>query len=128
MFVRDGAVVPLKVTRPYTGFGDRDSAEFTTWLIYPNGRSEFTLWHPESHPKPEATTVKVDLRQSLKIEFSGKHAPHILRMLAKQKPTAITLDGRTLAEGEAWVFDAKSERLIIKTRNYIDGRYEISLR
>jgi alpha-glucosidase (family GH31 glycosyl hydrolase) len=127
VFVREGAIVPLKVTRSYTGFGDKDSAEFTTWLIYPHGKSEFTLWHPESHPKPEKTTMKVDLNKSLTIELSGKHEPHILRVLAKQKPTTITLDGRTLAEGEAWIFDAKSERVIIKTRNYSDGRYEISL-
>ena len=127
VFVREGAVVPLKVTRSYTGFGDKDSAEFTTWLIYPNGKSEFTLWHPESHPKPEKTIVKVDMNKALTIELSGKHEPHILRVLAKQKPTTITLDGRTLAEGEAWIFDANSERLVIKTRNYVDGRYEISL-
>src|ERR1043166_4110572 len=71
VFVREGAVVPLKVTRPYTGFGDRDSAEFMTWLIYPAGQSGFTLWHPESHPKPEATAVKVAAGGPIKNEFSG---------------------------------------------------------
>jgi len=37
VFVREGSIVPLKVTSGYTGFGDRGSAEFTTWLIYPKG-------------------------------------------------------------------------------------------
>ncbi len=126
VFVRDGAIVPLKVKRPYTGFGDQDSAAFTTWLIYPKGRSEFTLWHPESHPKPEATTVKVDSGPALKIEFSGKHAPHILRILAKGKPAHITLDGENLPEGYAWRFDAKEQRLIIRTRDYTNGTYLIA--
>ena len=126
VFVRDGAIVPLKVTRPYTGFGDQNSADFTTWLIYPNGRSEFTLWHPETHPKPEATTVKVDSGPSLKIEFSGKHEPHILRILAKEKPAGITLDGQNLPEGDAWKFDAEARRIIIKTREYATGDYVIS--
>lgn len=126
VYVREGAAVPLKVTRPYTGFGDQDSAEFTTWLIYPNGRSEFTLWHPETHPKPEATTVKVDSGTALKIEFSGKHAPHILRILAKQKPADITLDGNALSEGQAWKFDGAEQRLIIKTRDYTNGTYLIT--
>ena len=125
VFVRDGAVVPLKVTRPYTGFGDQDSAEFTTWLIYPNGRSEFTLWHPESHPKPEATTVKVDSGPALKIEFSGKHAPHILRIFADEKPAGISLDGQNLPEGDAWRFEADARRIIIKTRDYAQGVYLI---
>jgi alpha-D-xyloside xylohydrolase len=126
VFVREGAVVPLKVARSYTGFGDRDSAAFTTWLIYPHGKTEFTLWHPESHPNPENTTVKVDSGRSLRIEFSGKHEPHILRVFAKQKPLAVTLDGKNLAEEKAWGFDAKAERLTIRTRAYTDGAYEVS--
>jgi alpha-glucosidase (family GH31 glycosyl hydrolase) len=125
VFVRDGAVVPLRVTRPYTGFGDRDSAEYTTWLIYPNGQSEFTLWHPESHPKPETTTVKVDSVTALKIEFAGKHEPHILRILVDKKPTDISLDGHILPEGEGWRFDTDTRRIIIKTRDYAEGAYLI---
>jgi alpha-glucosidase (family GH31 glycosyl hydrolase) len=126
VFIRDGAIVPLKVTRSYTGLGDKDSAEFTTWLIYPNGRSKFTLWHPETHPKPEATTLKVDSGASLKIEFSGRHKPHILRIFAKEKPVGITLDGQNLVEGDAWKFDADARRIIIKTRDYAHGSYVIS--
>jgi alpha-D-xyloside xylohydrolase len=125
VFVREGAVVPLKVTRPYTGYGNNDSAEFRTWLIYPHGKSEFTLWHPESHPNPEKTTVKVDFNKSLRIEFAGQHEPHILRVFAKEKPVTITLDGESLAEEHAWSFDANAEKLIIKTSTYSDGKYEI---
>ncbi len=128
VFVRDGAIVPLKVARPYTGFGDKDSADFTTWLIYPNGKSEFTLWNPETHPKPESTTVKVDSGASLTIEFSGKHAPHILRIFSKDKPNTITLDGQSIPEGDAWKFDAPDRKVIIKTHDYTQGKYVISWR
>ena len=71
VFVREGAVIPLKVTRAYTEFGDTNSAGFTTWLVYPDGKSQFTLWHPESHPKQEKTTLRVYSGSSLKLEFSG---------------------------------------------------------
>ena len=128
VFVRDGAVLPLKVTRPYTGFGDKDSAEFVTWLIYPNGQSAFTLSHPESHPKAEETTVKVDSGKSLNIRFSGKHQPHILRIHAAQKPIAIALDGTVLSEGTAWLFDAEGQRIIVRTRDYAEGNYVVSWR
>ncbi|MEO6182258.1 MAG: TIM-barrel domain-containing protein [Verrucomicrobiota bacterium] len=126
VFVRDGAIVPLKVTRSYTGFGDTNSAEFTTWLIYPNEKSEFTLWHPESHPKPEGTTVSVESDNSLKILFSGKRQPHILRIFARNKPSAITLDGQKLFEDDAWRFEAADHRIIIKTLDYNEGSYVIS--
>ncbi len=36
VFVREGAVIPMKVSRPYAGFGDGGSAGFTTWLVYPD--------------------------------------------------------------------------------------------
>jgi len=126
VYVRDGAVIPLKVTRPYTGFGDQSSEGFTTWLIYPNGKTQFTLWHPESHPKPEQTTVAVDAGSTLKIEFSGKAEPHLLRIFSTTKPVRVTLAGKDLSEGDAWHFDAAQDRLIIKTRDYTDGHYEIT--
>jgi alpha-D-xyloside xylohydrolase len=125
VFVREGAVIPLKITRPYTGFGDTNSAPATTWLVYPEGKSQFTLWHPESHPKPEKTTLVVDSGPTLKIEFSGKHEPHILRILARSRPARVVLDGADLAEGDSWQFDAAHQRLIIKTHDYTQGRYEI---
>ena len=128
VFVRDGAVIPLKVTRPYTGFGDKDSAEFTTWLIYPRGKSEFILSHPETHPKPETTTVKVDSGKSLSIEFSGKKQPHILRIFTREKPVGVSLDGEALHEGDGWRFDLKDNRLIVTTHDYRQGHYVSSWR
>jgi alpha-glucosidase (family GH31 glycosyl hydrolase) len=125
VYVREGAVIPLKVSRPYTGFGDTNSTAFTTWLVYPEGKSQFALWHPESHPKPEQTTLAVDAGAALRLEFSGKREPHILRICAQSKPAHVTLDGAELSEGEAWQFDATHHRLIIKTRDYTQGKYEI---
>jgi alpha-glucosidase (family GH31 glycosyl hydrolase) len=128
VFVRDGAVVPLKVSRPYTGFGDTNSAGFTTWLVYPDGKRQFTLWHPESHPNPEQTTLTVQAGETLRITLEGRHEPHILRIHAKTPPTRVTLDGKELNQGEAWSFDVQHERMIVTTRDYTDGRYEISFR
>jgi hypothetical protein len=128
VFVRDGAVVPLRVSRPYTGFGDRDSAEFVTWLIYPSGKSEFTLSIPETHPTPEATTVKVDSSSALRIEVSGKKQPHLLRIFAKEAPSSVVLDSQPLVEGSAWNYDLKDHRLVIRNRTYAEGKYVISWR
>ncbi|MBI5768717.1 MAG: glycoside hydrolase family 31 protein [Verrucomicrobia bacterium] len=125
VFVRDGAIVPLKVSRPYTGWGDRDSADYTTWLIYPRGKNAFTLWHPETHPRPESTTVTVDAGAALTIRFVGRKQPHLLRIAAARKPGRVALDGRELAEGDAWRYEAKERRLVITTRDYAGGDYRI---
>ena len=118
-------MIPLNITRPYTGFGDTNSTGFTTWLVYPEGKSQFTLWHPESHPKPEQTTLAVESGPALKLEFSGQHQPHILRVHMQTRPAHVMLDGAELPEGGSWQFDAAHHRLIIKTRDYAQGRYEI---
>ncbi len=125
VYIREGAVLPLNVTRPYTGFGDTNSTGFTTWLVYPDGRRQFTLWHPESHPQPESTTLTVECGPSLKLNFSGKHQPHILRMFLQSKPKRVVLDGTEIREGEGWQFDAARHRLIIKTSAYREGSYEV---
>ena len=126
VFVREGAVIPLQVSRPYTGLGDKDSTGFTTWLIYPSREGQFILFHPETHPNPESTTVKVNLDKALHVDFSGKKSPHILRIFATSKPATVTLDGKELVEGNAWSFDAGHQRLIIKSREYAEGKYVIS--
>ena len=64
---------------------------------------------------------------TLKLEFSGQHEPHILRILARSRPARVVLDGAELAEGDSWQFDAARQRLIIKTREYTQGKYEIRL-
>jgi len=126
VFIREGAIVPMKIRRSYSGLGDKDSTDYTTWLVYPYGKSQFALYHPESHPNSEQTTLKVDSGDSLQIEFSGKHEPHILRIFATQKPVAVRLDGKGLPEGSGWSFDRENERIIIKTGDYTDGKYTIT--
>lgn len=133
VYVRDGAVIPLKVKRAYTGFGDEASADSTTWLIYPSRQGgQFTLYHPESHPHLEQTTVRIEGLNPLRIGFSGKHEPHLLRILAETKPAAVTLDQKSLPESAqasgalepgAWRFDPAQRRLIIKTPEYVNGNY-----
>ena len=128
MLFRSGALVPLNVSRPYTGLGDRDSAGFRTWLINPGANGRFTLWHPETHPDPESTTVTLTNGEPLRIEFAGRREPHLLRVIAAQRPRSVVCDGRGLAEGSDWEFDAAHGVLVVRTREYAAGTYEIGWR
>ena len=58
-----------------------------------------------------------------RIEFSCKRELQILCIATNEKPSNITLDGKGLPEAVAWSFDAKDQRLIIKTRDYTEGAY-----
>ena len=68
----------------------------------------------------------MDSAKSLRLEFSGTHQPHILRIHAPQKPAGITLDGESLAEGAAWSYEPGAQRLILRTRTYRTGQYSIA--
>ena len=120
VYVRDGAVIPLNVSRAYTGFGDRASEGFLTWAVYPNETSAFTVHHPDGRG---ATTATVAQGQDLAVTLTGEKTPHILRVLLDRKPQQVTLDSAPLAEGDAWRYDAADRRLWITTREYAEGNY-----
>ena len=127
VFVREGTVVPLNVTREYTGLGDKDSAGRTTWLLYPGESGEFTL-HNSGAGKVEpvsATTARVEVGNPLRITLSGAAQPHILRVHAATKPSRITRDGQMLtAEGD-WSFDADAELLLVQSPSPSIGEYVV---
>ncbi len=124
VYVRDGAIIPMNVTRPYTGLGNRESEGFLTLNIYPLGRNEFTVHHADGTGD---TTIAVVAEDGLTIQLSGTAKPHILRVFLDTKPASVVLDGRPLAEGTDWRYDSTDNRLWVKTSQYTEGRYEIAL-
>jgi alpha-glucosidase (family GH31 glycosyl hydrolase) len=122
VYVREGAILPLNVSRGYTGFGDASSAGFLTWAIWPHGTNEFTVHHPD---QSGSTTVRVEKGTGLTVQVSGGNKPHILRVLLSSKPGEITLDGKPLLEGSQWRYSPGEQRLWIRTEASPLGRYEI---
>jgi len=124
VYVRDGAIIPMNVSRAYTGFGDAESQGFLTLAIYPNGINEFEVHNTDNSG---VTKVRAEQKESgVEVTLSGVQKPHILRVLMPRKPQAITLDEKPLAEGTDWRYDEPNQRLWIKTATYQDGRYKIS--
>ena len=124
VFVRDGALVPLNVTRSYTGFGDERSTGFMTWLVYPAASGRFTRYDPGLS---DSTSVEMHQKGTvLTLEFSGKHEPHILRIHTEHAPEKVELDGRELREGESWWYHPRSRKLIVRCEQYTRGRYRIT--
>ncbi len=123
VYVREGAVVPLNITRSYTGFGDETSKDYLTWLIYPQGESAFTVHHPDGSGD---TTVSVKTAvESIDIAVEGVKKPHILRIFMESKPSGVSLDGKDLVEPVDWRHDAEDKRLWITTKEYGEGKYTI---
>ncbi len=123
VFVREGAIVPLNVTRSYTGLGDSTSPGHLTFLIYPGGKSRFSVVHPDGSGR---TTVAVqNKKEVLLIDFTGVHKPHILRIFSEAKPKEIWLDENRLTEGKEWQFIKAERKIVIRTNVYGKGAYRI---
>lgn len=124
IFIRDGAIIPLDVKRDYTGMGDKNSEGFLTILIYPSGKSSFTVHHPD---KSGSTVINVtDDQDKTLISLGEVHKPHILRINMGSKPKSVELDGTILSESADYTFDGNKNKLIIKTENYNTGNYRIN--
>ncbi|OIN56739.1 TIM-barrel domain-containing protein [Arsenicibacter rosenii] len=124
VFIREGAVIPLSVKRAYTGLGDSLSAGYLTWLVYPKGNTAFTTYDTKTQ---EPLSLAVGQQgNTIRIQFTGKKQPHILRIHLDKPPVKLICDGHLLRNDEYQYLSAQ-KKLIIKTRTYAQGSYKIFL-
>ena len=122
VFVREGAIVPMNVSRPYTGFGDRDSEGMLTLAIYPAGDSSFTVHYPEGESR---TVVVVRRSRHLEIALAGEPRPHVLRVLVDWAPVTVVRDGEDLTEGRDWHYETGRALLWVTSGAARSGTYQI---
>jgi alpha-D-xyloside xylohydrolase len=121
VYIREGAIVPMDIKREYTRIGNQNSTGYLTLLIYPNGKNEFTVYHPD---KTGSTTVLVsDDSEKITVSLENIHKPHILNINIPAKPKKVELDHILLQDSVNYNFDQKLNKLIIKTNTYITGNY-----
>lgn len=124
VFIREGAVIPLSVSRAYTGLGDSLSTGYLTWLVYPKGNTTFTTYDTKTQ---EPTSLMVEQQGStVRLQVKGKKQPHILRIHLDKPPLTLERDGHPLTAGDYQYLPAQ-KKLIIKTSTYTQGQYTITL-
>lgn len=122
VFIKEGAIIPMNISRGYTGIGEEDWAGMLTLNIYPAASSAFTVHHPD---KSGALQVKVQKDAgAVTVDLEGKAKAHILRILLDQKPQILRFQGKELPE-DTWTWDAEKQRLVIRNEEEQTGRYEI---
>jgi len=124
VFIREGAIIPMDIKRPYTGIGQAEDEGYLTFLIYPDlEEASFEVYRE----KDESSTLTYkNSANRLLVEISDKKIPHILSLKVKNKPSKITLDGKQLLAGDAYHYDEEASRLRIKTHEYRKGLYLIN--
>jgi len=123
VYIREGAIIPMDIKRDYTGIGDKNSDGYLTLLIYPDGKNQFTVHHPD-----KSGSTKVDFEENpeqLIVSLEGIHKPVILTINLVAKPMKVELDNGLLLDSVDYNFDGKRNKLIIKTKSYNIGIYTI---
>lgn len=123
VYVRDGAIIPMKISRRYTGIGDESWSNFLVLNIYPYGFSEFFVYHPD---KSGELNIKVQQDNPLQITMEGVGKPHILRILLEKKPLRVQRNNVDLTEND-WVWQEDKQRLIIRSEFTVAGTYKVFL-
>ena len=121
IYVRDGAIIPMKIARPYTGIGDEDWASYLTLNIYPHGNTEVTVHHTDTSGE---LRVRVEAGNPMRILLEGTAKPHLLRILLDAPPTRIVRNDLEISE-MSWTWQPESKRLIVKTDAAVTGAYEL---
>jgi len=130
IYVREGAIIPMHISRDYTGVGERDWEDYLTLNLYPcaekTPQQSMEIHHPDNSGETIVTvTCGMDCENGsgVIIALAGVKKPHIIRYLTETRPTAVFLDGTSLPENEAWTYDQASRRLLIRTDVYNEGNY-----
>lgn len=121
VYVRDGAIIPMKISRSYTGIGEEDWAPYLTLNIYPHKISEFTVHHTDMSGE---LRVRVEDGNPVCITLDGEAKPHLLRVRLDQSPARISRNGLPLDAG-SWSWIPESNRLIVKSDTPVSGNYDI---
>lgn len=142
VFVRAGAIIPMYPDMLYDGEKPLDEVTFD---LYPQGEASYTLYEDDGatrrYEKGESSTQQIHVQapaqgsgpvqvriDAVQGQYAGQLAQrrYGLRVLSRQRPSAVTLDERTLpmladkaawqASSEGWYFDAGERRGTVHVR------------
>jgi hypothetical protein len=142
VFVRAGAIIPMYPDMLYDGQKPLDEVTFD---LYPQGDAQYTLYEDDGntrrYEKGESSTQQVTVTAptqgtgpvqvtigAVQGQYSGQlpQRRYALRVLSRQRPTAVTLGERALpmladkaawqAASEGWYFDAAERRGTLHVR------------
>lgn len=111
VYIRSGAIIPMNVSRAYTGLGDRDWADLLTLNIYPGDRSQFTCYDPIDQSEFTISTLAEEA--GLKVKLEGKSTPYLLRVYLEQAPGAVEFNGKPV-DPARWNYIPEQRRLIVR--------------
>ncbi|MHC4636144.1 MAG: TIM-barrel domain-containing protein [Planctomycetota bacterium] len=107
IFIRAGAIIPMRVRNDVTGHGDASSADKRTILVYPYERSSY-LYHCNRNSGTEYDDIKLTMDEKagiLKVE-SKTPVSYRFRIISFAAP-------KTVTGADSWTYDKKDQCIIV---------------
>ncbi|MCH8063269.1 MAG: carbohydrate-binding protein, partial [Chloroflexi bacterium] len=108
IFIRAGAIIPMRVRNSTTGNGDETSEGKQTVLIFPNGQSNFIYHKPLGDGiEYSDVTIDVDQAQGSVTVSGGEEDSYLLRIRWPDPPNVV--------EGsDTWSYDPAKKLLVVE--------------
>jgi alpha-glucosidase (family GH31 glycosyl hydrolase) len=125
VFVREGAIIPMHVSRAYTGIGEADWDAYLTLNVYPSGAEKFLLHHTDQSGTMQISVTETS--EHITVQLGGTVKPHILRIYLEKQPLRILRDGAELEPSGDWQYLVEASRLLVRSDGAESVQYQIDL-
>lgn len=123
VYVKEGAIIPLAISRDYTGLGEKADSHLLTILIYPDlDKGSFEIFRE----RDQSTLIQYQkIPTGLSVQVSGKKCPHCLKIALNKRPFSVFFNGKELVVDRDYSYLPVLQKLSIKTPTDDPGQYEI---
>lgn len=111
VFVRDGSIIPMRVSREYTGFGDAESEGFLTLQFYLAGPNALRI---KREGKDDLLINVTEEGSRTSIELPESDVRFLLRFDNIAKPPTVYWNGESETDAITWTYDEAAKRLIVR--------------
>ncbi|ODS85880.1 MAG: glycoside hydrolase [Cytophagaceae bacterium SCN 52-12] len=124
VFVREGAIIPMDISRSYTNIGDSTYAGHTTWRIFPGNKLSFSVFSPGDQSETSLSVVSSGAR--IELTLSGAARPSVFSVHLEKEPRRVAAGHRILKAGYDYRYDAVRKELIIRHSSGLPETYLVS--
>ena len=121
-YVRNEAIIPMRVSRAYTQLGDQDSADHLTALVYPGANAPFIL-RRENKDNVIFSVSQEEAKMSVTVSESDETC--IFRFAEVDAPANVLWNGGEAPEALTWSYDDTQRTLIVRQASPMAGTVTI---
>lgn len=123
VFIREGAIIPMDISRSYTNIGDSTHAGHTTWRIFPGKEASFSIFTPDNQSGTNLSVTATGPR--IELTLSGEKKPSVFSLHLEKGLRSVTTGGQSLTPDRDYRYDAIKKELIIRHSSGLPATYTI---